>query len=299
MGHVDEAALRPVLDEAALRHGFHDTGAVTLHAVEAGPADGPAVILLHGFPEFWYGWRHQIGALAAAGYRVVVPDQRGYATSDKPEGIENYRGARLAGDVVGLADALGIGRFRLVGHDWGGVVAWATAALHPARVERLAVLNAPHPDTWATYALTHPTQALRSFYVGLFQLPKLPEGLLRAGRYRALRRSLLETSRPGTFGEAELDRYVAAWSEPGALTAMIDWYRALRHRSSRALPRIEAETLVLWGVEDRFLERALAAEAAARCRSARVRYLSATHWVQHEEAEAVNAALIGFFREAP
>ena len=268
---------------------------MTLHVVEAGPADGPAVILLHGFPEFWFGWRHQIGALAAAGYRVVVPAARGYNTSDKPGGIEAYRGALLAGDVVGLADALGIDRFRLVGHDWGGVVAWTAAALHPERVERLAVLNAPHPDTWAAYALRHPTQALRSLYVGLFQLPRLPEALLGAGRYRALRRSLGESSRPGTFTDADLDRYVAAWSEPGALTAMLDWYRALRHRPKRPLPRIEAETLVLWGVEDRFLETALVAEAAGRCRSARVQYLQATHWVQHEEPEAVNAALIGCF----
>ena len=240
-------------DEAALRHGRHDTGAVTLHVVEAGPVDGPALILLHGFPDSWSGWRRQIGPLAAAGYRVVVPDGRGYGTSDKPEGIDAYRVPRLAGDVVGLADALGIDRFRLVGHDWGGVVAWATAALHPGRVERLAVLNAPHPDTWARYALTHPTQALRSAYVGLFQLPHLPEALLGAGRCRALRRALLDSSRPGTFSEAELDRRVAAWSEPGALTAMLNWYRALRHRPSRPLPRIEAETLVLWGVEDRFL----------------------------------------------
>ncbi len=200
---------------------------------------------------------------------------------------------------MGLADALGIDRFRLVGHDWGGVVAWAAAALYPGRVERLAVLNAPHPDSWARYALTHPTQALRSFYVGMFQLPRLPEALLGAGRYRALRRSLLESSRPGTFTEAELDRYAAAWSEPGALTAMLNWYRALRHRGTGAeagpLPRVEAETLVLWGTRDRFLETALAAEAAKLCRSARVQYLPATHWVQLEEAEAVNAALIGFF----
>lgn len=294
MGRSDTDGLQG-LDGVALRHGRHRVGGVTLHAVEAGPADGPAVVLLHGFPEFWYGWRRQIGALAAAGFRVVVPDGRGYNASDKPEGTEAYRLPRLAGDVVGLADALGIDRFRLAGHDWGGVVAWATAALHPGRVERLAVLNAPHPDSWGRYALTHPTQALRSFYVGVFQLPRLPEALLSAGRYRALRRSLLESSRPGTFTEAELDRYAAAWSEPGALTAMLNWYRALRHREARALPRVEAETLVLWGTEDRFLETALAAEAAKLCRSARVRYLPATHWVQHEEAEAVNAALVEFF----
>ncbi len=288
--------MRP-LDETALRSGYHDAGAVRLHVVEAGPTDGPPVLLLHGFPEFWFGWRHQIGALAAAGYRVVVPDGRGYNTSDKPAGIAAYRIDRLAADVVGLADALGLDRFHLVGHDWGGVVAWATGALHPARVDRLAVLNAPHPDTWGAYARRHPSQALRSLYVGLFQLPILPEALLSAGRYRALRRSLLESSRPGTFSAADLDRYVEAWSQPGALTAMIGWYRALRHRPSQPLPPILAETLVLWGVEDRFLETALAAEAANRCRSARVQLVEATHWLQAEEPEAVNEALLGFFEQ--
>ena len=283
------------LDETALRRGRHDAGAVMLHVVEAGPTDGPAVLLLHGFPDFWFGWRHQIGALAAAGYRVVVPDGRGYTTSDKPHGVAAYRVDRLAADVVGLADTLGLDRFRLVGHDWGGVVAWATATLYPARVERLAVLNAPHPDTWGPYARRHPSQALRSLYVGLFQVPKLPELLLSAGRYRALRRALLDSSRPGTFTDADLDRYVAAWSEPGALTAMIDWYRALRHRPSRPLPRIAAETLVLWGVKDRFLETPLAAEAASRCRSARVQLFEASHWLQAEQPDAVNAALLGFF----
>ena len=285
------------LDETTLRHGFHDAGAVMLHVVEAGPTDGPAVLLLHGFPDFWFGWRHQVAALAAAGYRVVVPDERGYNTSDKPDGVAAYRVDRLVADVVGLADALGLDRFHLVGHDWGGVVAWATAALHPARVERLAVLNAPHPATWGPYALRHPSQALRSLYVGLFQLPTLPEAMLSAGRYRALRRTLLESSRPGTFGATDLDRYVAAWSEPGALTAMINWYRALRYRASRPLPRILAETLVLWGMEDRFLETPLAAEAARRCRSARVQYLQASHWVQAEEPDTVNAALLSFFQQ--
>lgn len=280
-----------------LRHGRRDVGGVSLHVVEAGPADGAPVLLLHGFPEFWWGWRHQIGALAGAGRRVIVPDQRGYGLSDKPDGIGAYRTDRLAADVVGLADALGLGRFALVGHDWGGVVAWTAAALNPGRVDRLCVMNAPHPDSWGPYALRHPSQALRSFYVGVFQLPRLPEAMLGAANFRALRRSLVESSRPGTFTPEDLDRYAEAWGRPGALTAMLNWYRALRFRPARALPRVEPETLVLWGVQDRFLERGLAAEAAALCRSARIRELRATHWVQAEEAEAVNAALLAFLGE--
>ena len=234
------------------------------------------------------------GPLAGAGLRVVVPDQRGYNTSDKPEGIANYRTSRLAGDVVALADALGIGRFGLVGHDWGGVVAWTAAALHPERVARLAVLNAPHPDTLAAYALGHPTQILRSSYVGAFQLPRLPEMLLAAADHRALRRALVGSSRPGTFSAGDLARYAQAWRQPGALTAMLGWYRALRLGGRPVLPRIAPDTLVVWGVQDRFLERGLAEAAAARCRSARVDRHQAAHWVQAEEAEAVNAALIAF-----
>ena len=251
------------------------------------------MILLHGFPEFWWGWRYQIAALAAAGFRVVVPDQRGYNTSDRPAGLDAYRAARLAGDVVGLADALGLARFGLVGHDWGGVVAFATAALHPTRVERLAVLNAPHPDTWGGFALRHPSQALKSLYVAVFQVPRLAEALLGADDFRILRRGLTRSSPPGTFTDADLRRYVEAWAQPGALTAMLGWYRALR-LGGAPLPRIEAETLVIWGVHDRFLDRRLADAALARCRSARVDFRAAGHWVQAEDAEAVNVALIAF-----
>ncbi len=287
------------IEETRLRHARLAVGDVSLDVVEAGPPDGPPVVLLHGFPDFWWGWRHQIAALADAGFRVVAPDQRGYAHSDKPPGIDAYRLTHLVGDVVGLADALGLRRFALAGHDWGGVVAFATAARHPERVERLAVVNAPHPDTWAPYALRHPGQIVKSLYVGLFQVPGLPEALLRANRFGAMRRALEGSSRPGTFSAADLDRYVAAWSTPGALTAMLNWYRALRRPAPGPLPRIEAETLIIWGVADRFLERGLAAAAARRCRSARVIDRDAGHWVLVEEPEAVSAALIEIFAARP
>ena len=121
------------------------TNGITLHAAAAGPAEGKLVILLHGFPEFWYGWRHQIAPLAASGLRILAPDQRGYNLSDKPAGIAAYRLDTLADDVIGLADALGREHFAVVGHDWGGVVAWRLAARNPERVTRAVILNAPHP----------------------------------------------------------------------------------------------------------------------------------------------------------
>lgn len=272
---------------------------VALHTVEAGPADGPLVILLHGFPDFWWSWRGQIGPLAERGHRVVAPDMRGHNLSQKPPRVADYALDTLVADVTALADALGRRRFRLVGHDWGGVVAWWSAVRHPDRVERLAILNAPHPDTWARQALLHPSQALRSTYVALFQLPLLPELLLRAGRFAALRRALTASSRPGTFTEGDLDRYAEAWSQPGALTAMLNYYRALRLRPAKGAPhRVAPPALVIWGARDRFLERHVARAALDLCESGEGLFLDeATHWVHLEEPEAVNSALARFLQE--
>ena len=285
-------------DRMSFRHARHRVGEVSLHCVEAGPAEGPLAILLHGFPEFWYGWRHQIGPLAAAGFSVVAPDQRGYDLSDKPAGIEAYTLDRLAGDVVGLADALKRERFCLVGHDWGGVVAWRVAARWPERVERLAILNAPHPRAFGPYMRAHPGQMLRSAYVGFFQLPLVPEAVLSAGGFALMRQALLRSSRPGAFTPEDLARYEAAWREPGALTAMLNWSRALRVKPERAGgERIRCPTLVIWGRRDAALDSGLAEASAALCDDARIIWHDrATHWVQHDEAEAVSAALVDFLK---
>jgi pimeloyl-ACP methyl ester carboxylesterase len=279
------------------QHVRRRIGEVSLHAVEAGPPDGPLAILLHGFPEFWYGWRHQIGPLAAAGLHVVAPDQRGYNLSDKPQGVAAYGIDRLAADVAGLADALGRERFDLIGHDWGGIVAWWVAARHPSRVERLAILNAPHPRVFGAYARKHPSQALRSAYIGFFQLPVVPEAALAAGDFFLLRQGLLRSSRPGAFTAEDLARYREAWREPGALAAMLAWYRALRLKPALSddEARIRCPTLVIWGRRDAALESGLAEASTALCDDARVIFHDrATHWVQHEEPEAVSKALVGF-----
>jgi epoxide hydrolase 4 len=270
---------------------------VALHVAEAGPDDGRLVILLHGFPEFSYGWRRQIEPLAAAGFRIAAPDQRGYNLSSKPEGVRAYHLDTLVADVIGLADALGRERVSLVGHDWGGIVAWWAACRHPGRVERLAVLNALHPAIARSYLLRHPGQMLRSWYVGFFQIPGLPEALLSTGGHAALRRSLTGTSRPGTFSETDLDAYARAWSEPGALTAMVNWYRALRHFQAKGRARVAVPTLLLWGVRDRFLEAGLAEESLDLCDQGRLhRFNEATHWLHLEQPDSVNRELIGFLR---
>jgi pimeloyl-ACP methyl ester carboxylesterase len=266
---------------------------VALHVVEAGPVDGPPVILLHGFPEFWRGWRHQIGPLARAGFRVIVPDQRGYDLSDKPEGVRPYRIDRLAGDITALADACGVGSFGLVGHDWGGIVAFWLAARHPERVRRLAILNAPHPDAIGPYMRRHPTQVARSLYAVFFQIPGLPERLLSARDYAALTRALTGSARRGAFTAEDLARYRAAWSEPGAVTAMLNWYRALMQTKRPPAGRVTAPTLMIWGERDVALSRGFAKASLDLCDEADVLWRpQATHWVQHEEPEVVNAALI-------
>ena len=275
----------------------HRIGGVTLHAIEAGLEDGPLVILLHGFPEFWWGWRYQIGPLAEAGFRVLVPDQRGYHLSDKPEGRRAYDLDTLAKDVVGLADALGRRTFSVVGHDWGGLVAWWTASRYPDRVAKLVVLNAPHPSVAGSYMRSHPSQMLRSLYVGFFQIPRLPEAMLSANGYRSLKDALVRTSRRGTFSDGDVARYEKAWSQPGALTAMLNWYRALPLKPGMPDSTVRSPTLVIWGTRDRFLEKGLAEASLSLCETGDVRWIeNATHWVQHEEPDAVNAALVGFLK---
>src|SRR5688572_23529892 len=155
-----------------MREGYAELGTVRLHYVEQG--EGPLVVLLHGFPEFWYGWRHQIGPLAEAGLRVVAPDMRGYNLSSKPRGRGQYDIALLARDVAELIEERGARRAHVAGPDWGGAVAWATAGLHREAVDRLAILNAPHPRVFIEH-LKDPRQLARSWYMGFFQLPYLPE----------------------------------------------------------------------------------------------------------------------------
>jgi pimeloyl-ACP methyl ester carboxylesterase len=214
--------------------------------------------------------------------------------------VRSYALDVLAADVAGLVRACGRERAHVVGHDWGGLVAWWTASRHPGVVARLAVLNAPHPAVVGDYMRRHPSQMLKSHYVALFQIPWLPEAMLSRGDFAALRRALVDSSRPGTFSDADLARYETAWRQPGALTAMVNWYRALRHRPAMADPRVRAPTVVIWGVQDRFLECGLAERSLALCDSGRlVAIEAATHWVHLEEAERVDRELVEFLTQPP
>jgi pimeloyl-ACP methyl ester carboxylesterase len=273
-------------------------GSVTLNAVAAGPENGPIIILLHGFPEFWYGWHKQIDPLAAAGFRVIVPDQRGYNKSSKPSGVRSYALTELVSDVIAIADQLGQERIFLAGHDWGAAVAWGVALLHPNRVAKLAILNVPHPSVMWRYLMKNRRQRRKSWYMFFFQLPYLPEAFLSASNFRKGIASLAGSSRRGTFSEEDFTQYRTAWSQPGALTAMIHWYRAaFRCRATFPDRMVRVPTRILWGMRDRFLLADMAPDSLRYCTHAElITFPEATHWLQHEEPARVSELLIDFFR---
>ena len=266
----------------------------------AGPKDGPAAVLLHGFPEFWYGWSKPLEPLAEAGFRVIVPDQRGYNLSSKPRGVASYTLGGLVSDVIAIADQLGQKRIFLAGHDWGAAVAWSTALLHPERIAKLAIINVPHPSVMRRFLNTRPRQMLRSWYIFFFQIPWLPETIFSAFDFYVARRALLRSSRPGAFSADDLRQYRAAWSEPGALTAMINWYRAAaRYRLPFADRTVRVPTRILWGERDKFLMSEMAGESLGYCAQGDLfRFPEATHWLPHEEPAKVSELLVEFFQSA-
>jgi pimeloyl-ACP methyl ester carboxylesterase len=279
-------------DRIEVREGYADVGDVRLHYVEAG--EGPLIVLLHGFPEFWYGWRLQIAPLAAAGFRVVAPDLRGYNLSSRPDGYKAYFAEALATDVHGLIRERGAESALLVGHDWGGTAAWITAMNHPEVVDRLAILNAAHPRK-LNQGLRHPSQLRKSWYFFYFQFPRLPEHHVRAKDWQFFKHFLHDARPPYTADD--MAHYVEAWSQPGAAAAMTNYYRAaVRH--SPKLGSISAPTLVIWGERDRYLGPTLAEPDRDDVPNLdRVERLpDASHWVHHDEAERVTQLLIDFFR---
>ena len=278
-----------------LREGYADVGDVSLHYVEAG--DGPLIVLLHGFPEFWFGWRLQIAPLAATGFRVVAPDLRGYNLSSRPDGVEAYTADRLAEDIVGLIRERGAESARLVGHDWGGTVAWTMAMNNPEVVDRLAILNATHPRRLSE-GLHNPNQLRKSWYFFFFAVPGLPEDVVHLRDWHFFRH-FLEDARP-PYTDQEIERYVEAWSQPGAAAGMINYYRAsVRQNQKEAAAKIRplsAPTLVIWGERDSYLGSDLAEPERDDVPNLdRVERLAeASHWVHHDEAERVNELLIDF-----
>jgi len=274
---------------------------IALHVVLAGPPNGKPLIFLHGFPEFWFAWRRQIDHFVSSGYRVIIPDQRGYNLSDKPAGIANYSIDLLARDVVGVLDNVAGSKAFVVGHDWGAAVSWYLAARYSDRIHRTAMLSVPHPRVFIKNLIMNPAQLRKSWYMFLFQLPWLPEFIVRRRDWALLVRALQDTSAPGLFSDSDLERYKESWARKGALTAMVNSYRAALLRPSklaldRESSRVKLPVLLIWGKNDQFAVEAMARESVQYCDNGHLEFFeSATHWVQHEEAANVNNLLSQFF----
>lgn len=281
-----------------IRHEQLRGDGVDLHVARAG--EGPPVVLLHGFPENWTSWRHQLAPLVEAGFSVLAPDLRGYHLSQRPAAQSAYHLRHLVADVAALIQHTGHPRAHLVGHDWGGIIGWTLAAAHPELLHRLIILNAPHPRIYLQ-KVRHPPQMVRSWYVYFFQLPMLPEWALTAGRCALLRQMFIRTpARKGAFSEQHIQGYIEPLSRPGALTAALNYYRAnlsLRGVEMAPTTASDVDTLVIWGERDPALGAELLDGLDQLAPGVRIERLAdAGHWVQNEAPEEVNRLLLQFLR---
>ncbi len=266
---------------------------LTFDVRDAGPADGEPVVLLHGFPQDSTAWDRVAPVLHQHGMRTLAPDQRGYSPMARPRGRACYRLRELTDDVLALLDAAGLESAHVVGHDWGAAVAWGLGSWYPDRVRTLTALSVPHPTAMTQSILTS-DQGLRSYYMGLFQLPFLPEGLLLAGGARGLRSTL----RRGGLPDDVVDHYVARMREPGALSGALAWYRALPWSSRDPVGKVRVPTLHVWSTGDPFLGRTAPERTAHFCDDAyRLEVLDGvSHWLPELAAEEVADLVTGHVR---
>lgn len=282
------------------QHHFIETNRIRLHCVTQG--DGELVVLLHGFPEFWYSWRHQIPALARH-FKVVVPDLRGFNDSDKPQ--SGYDLDTLVADIRGLIESLGYSKAHLVGHDWGGSIAWHFAHHMPDALNRLAILNAPHPQSFLRELASNFDQVRRSWYVFAFQIPGLPEWLIQQNLSEFVKNTFQGNAvRKGAFSKRDTEIYQSALSKPGVLQSALSYYRQLfapqllLRQFGRSPKPIQSPTLVLWGEDDQFLSRRLVDEIETHIDApCDLRMIpECGHWIQQETPQTVNRELLNFLR---
>lgn len=281
------------------QHNFIETNGINLHYVSEG--SGKLMLMLHGFPEFWYSWRHQIKEFASD-YHTVALDLRGYNDSDKPAKQSAYQMSEFIQDIKGVITGLGYEDCILVAHDWGGAIAWNFAYAYPEMVEKLIVLNIPHPAKFAQ-GLRTPEQLLKSWYIFAFQLPVLPEFLLQLNDYQAIKEAFLGMAIDKTaFSEADLNAYRDAAAKPGALTAMVNYYRGIFPLLFNNEPEwqiLEVPTLTIWGEADTALGKELTYGTEAYVRDWQIKYIpDCSHWVQQEQPALVNAYIWEFLQRS-
>jgi pimeloyl-ACP methyl ester carboxylesterase len=298
-----------------LRDGYAELDTVRLHYTASGSNDSDLILFLHGFPEFWYQWRNQLGHFGRT-HQAVAPDLRGYNLSSKPRNVEDYALHHLVEDVRGLAAHFGRGgenKFTLVGHDWGGVIAWAFALAHPGWLERLVIVNAPHPAIFRRELAHNRAQQKASEYISLLRNPVSEAMLASDGYARLAQLTLARGIEHGYFTDADRSAYLAAWSQPGALKSMVNYYRAAPfHDGGSELPEVSAilpganswvthvPTMVLWGLKDEYLLAGNLQGLEDFVRNLRVEPIpNASHWVTHEQPETVNRLLRDFLERDP
>lgn len=274
-------------------HNSIKANGIHIHYVTAG--EGPLVILLHGFPQFWYAWRHQIPAIAKH-FKVVAPDLRGYNETERPGKIEDYRLDIVAKDVSELIRSLGYQKAAVIGHDWGGAVAWKLAYQEPQILDRLAILNSPHPTLFKRTLKSNLRQMLKSWYIFFFQVPWLPERLFSMHPKETIK-SILRANCKETFSKEDIQEYVKPLMRPGAFKAALNYYRAsFRQSADRSTAKIAAPTLVIWGDGDKALGKVLT-EGLEPLFSGpfQMQHLAGcSHWVQEEMPDKVNQLLLEF-----
>lgn len=285
------------------KHEFTRANGIRIHYVTAGK--GPLVVLLHGFPEFWYAWRHQIGELAEH-FQVVVPDLRGYGDTERPANISDYDSNHLVLDTAGLIEALGHEKAHLVGHDWGGAVAWRLAMKQPQLVDRLVVLNCPHPYNLAEAQRTNRRQIGKSWYIFFFQIPYLPELFFKLSPKKFLDRVFKGVSFSNqTINNQDLEVYRQALEKPGAFEAALNYYRAAFRKTSKKDPsqtesikKIKAPTLLIWGEDDPAMGKELTDGMEPLFEGPfSIRFIpNCGHWVNEQQPELVNQLLVEFLR---
>jgi epoxide hydrolase 4 len=282
-----------------MEQNTYSINGVKLNVMEKGPLTGEIILFLHGFPEFWFAWRNQITFFAKLGFRVVVPDQRGYNLSSKPKGVLNYTLDKLTMDMVLLIKELPQKRVYICGHDWGGIVAWNLAIHHPEILLKVIIINVPHPSVFKKTILSSFTQIFKSWYAFFFQFPYLPEFILSRGNFTFLINAMVKTSRKNTFSYEDISEYKKSWKY-GSLTSMINWYRAAKYNHINTLEnKIATPLLLIWGKDESFMIEKMAKESiTTHCLNGRLEVVNgATHWVHHEKSDRVNNLIIKFITD--
>lgn len=280
-------------------HKYIDANGLHFHYVEAGEKNKELVVLLHGFPDHWYSWRKQIPLLAEK-YHVVAIDMRGYNLSDKPKDVKDYRVELIVNDVKEIIKNLGYEKADIVGHDWGGAIAWSFASMYPEHLNKLVILNSPHP-VGMVKAMKTSLQLLHSWYILFFQLPAIPELSLSLNDYKVAADNLRKTSAnpEEAFNEEDIQRYINSIKIPGALSSMINYYRALlRFGIGVRIRKIENPTLIIWGEKDVFLLKDVNQNIEKYVDDIKIEYIpEASHWVHRDAPDKVNKILNDFLSE--